>query len=343
MKKLHNYVLAIFSIIAINACQKPGVESDYEADNKQNFNYNSSTNKQITVIEGRLVFTNGEAFSTAVKELQKIKDYSIWESQFKGYKSSRALYEEWSSKDDKTAESTIDELKSIVKKTKTSKGIYDYQRIVQDDLLATLISSKGLIQIGDTVCLFIEDAVRRTPVKSIDQLFAQASPLVKTSVNEKLPINIKVRDTKSGRLAARLDQDSYDELFYTVNADLYRYHPNWWAIRYNFTQSYTSTGIKIDHQRDGTFAWRTSNAFNWNCNYTWQIYNYIGGTMGTPVLEAYNINAPSANDVSTYQPFRVQFSPSPPPFLVLATGTWISTGRDGTNHSLYFSINTTTN
>lgn len=299
----------------------------------------SSKKQNVTVIDGRLVFANNEAFTQVIKELQTTHQYTQWETQFADYTSSRTAFSQWEQADENKAAVSTGLIKLIAKKVKSSRGSDDYQRIIPDDLLATLVNKEGLLQIGDTVCLVTESEVRKTVTKSIGQLSSVASSQVIASPNVNLPISYSTDKSANGRLAAPLDQDEYDETFYTYDGDLYRFYSNWWAIRYNFPSSYTSTGINIKHQRDGTFSWRTSNAFNWRCTYTWLIYRNYDNAL---VLENYMITAPTANDVASYQPFRVEFSPSPPQYHIMANGTWIATGRNGQNYSRYFTLDTIT-
>ena len=201
----------------------------------------------VSVENGRLRFRDMAAFTSVTQSLQKNSDYDKWESQFRGYVSMRRSYAEVSKKFvDKDFD--VKELlpyQNVVMGRETSDGT-SYERVLCDDLLATVVSKDGVLQIGDSLYLPLDNQLRVVHIKNGSDIHKATGSVAVREV--KRVVSNQVQSSKAGaRMAGNTDNYYYDE--YTVDGRRHRFVANHWAKNYPFPEQYWSTGLRVEHQK----------------------------------------------------------------------------------------------
>ncbi|GAB3911518.1 hypothetical protein GCM10028803_53160 [Larkinella knui] len=325
-KSIYNsLVIGILANFAITSCEKPE-RLEFEVIGNSTEQSIRKAAQSITVIDGRLKFATTEAFSQAVKELNSTTDLLSWEKQFAGYKSMRRAFKELNEEELATDPKKFNEAQKIAKRITEEDGV-SFERTIVDATLATLVSSQGLLQIGDSLHLIGDQQVLSTLAVNEKELVKPSSALVKISpvVHKKT----KITTDKGGRIRATTgDVDDKYDIYYNADGRQHRYRSNGWAIVYYFTGGYWSTGVNIQHQRKQTFGWGSSNAFDWTSSGFWKVY------VDSPrsIIQDVTISPPLFSDIDEYQPYR--YSESPVTSMVVnryvnGQCNWQSRGRDG--------------
>jgi hypothetical protein len=279
---------------------------------------------EVSVVSGHLRFRNMTAFTNTVRLLQKGNNYDAWESQFQGYTSMRRAYTEVSTRfsDKDFDRKELLPYQNVVMARETQGGT-SFERVLCDDLLATVVSQKGILQIGDSLYLPLADQLRVVHAKNADDLSKGNANVVVRNVER-----VKSSQTQQPKLGARLagNTDNYYYYEYTFDGRRHRFIANHWAENYPFYPQYWSTGLRVEHQRKQTFGWGWSNAFNWNANYDWTYYYCSGG--GFYRRDASSFGAGETSEVQFYR-YSEPNGTAPANFRIVSSVTWSATGRDG--------------
>lgn len=107
---------------------------------------------EVSVVSGHIRFKNMTAFTNTVRLLQKGSDYDAWESQFQGYTSMRRAYTEVSTRysDKEFDRKELLSYQNVVTARETPTGA-SFERVLCDNLLATVVNRDGVVQIGDSL------------------------------------------------------------------------------------------------------------------------------------------------------------------------------------------------
>jgi hypothetical protein len=216
--------------------------------------------------------------------------------------------------------------------SREAQGGTSYERVLCDDLLATVVSKTGIVQIGDSLYQPLADQLRVVHLKNADDLYKGRGNVIIRNVQRVKSIENQ-RTSAGARVAGNTDNYYYYE--YTFDGRRHRFVANHWAMNYPFPQQYWSTGLRVEHQRKQTFGWSWSNAFDWNANYDSTYYYCSGG--GFYRRDASSYGAWETSEVQFYR-YSEPNGTAPANFRIVSSVTWSATGRNGLPYggSYYF-------
>lgn len=254
MKKKVCFSMYFLLVVLMAACHK-----EYQK------NQSEASEPDFIMSQGMLVFKDENSFMEILKGLYSIQDkLDMWERSIPGFVSQRTWFEELAK--DKLPEelSDVDKYKYVYAIVKEGDGALSMERNIYNDVLATLISKDGFIQIGDLVYRFTYERYYYTDIGNIEQLFVNkidvSSPDIKEKEIEREFIfeDINVSDARGitvGECTTTSDDKRVkglivrEELFGN-NCNITTKHQKkvlgvWWANSTSLSVSYSGNFVKM--------------------------------------------------------------------------------------------------
>lgn len=172
-------------------------------------------------------------------------------------------------------------------------------------------------------------------IKNTDELYKGGSSVAVRNVKRVMSTQAE-RSRPGARVAGNYDY--YDYIEYNFDGRRHRFVANHWAINYPFPQQYWSTGLRVEHQRRGSFGWSWSNAFNWNSNYEWTYYYCSGGGFYKRDTRLSGPAVPETREVEFYR-YSENNGTTPANFRIVSWINWSATGRDGLPYGGSYNFN----
>ena len=290
----------------------------------------------VILKENRLVFSSGKFVEKYIDDLKKGQTDEINKSynvNVKGFKSMQEKYDELISYGigEAIKDGSIENYKDVLEITTDEKGRKDFKIAVRNHLLSSIISEKGLIQIGSDVYKIENGNAYKVKEKDIQELFS--SDIKQSSKVSLINFNTNSKSNKQAKVNGEIGEEKYKEYIafpgaanrrFCTRIDIYR---GFWAQ--------TIYGeFSVMHQRDNWYGWGRLATGTWNYTYGGS-YTFKCPTDPNPSTTNWSnrniINYPSADYIWDDREGRPLFGIED---LVTNTsvnvsGTWSSFGNDG--------------
>jgi hypothetical protein len=227
------------------------------------------------VIDGRLVFKSREKLEADYAKMSKNQSaLSNFEAQFKGYTSQKQAFENFSSADlDRTNGDLTPFQDYVVKNVKNGEVSYD--EVIVPAIYSRLISSEGLLQIGEKVYKFVPNFIYEFNVSEMAAYRANKNNLSAIPNVQKMDFVAKRQklDVRTAYASSQLT-DSYEGNTRRAVAYLSTSEP---CCFFSWTAD-----IILKNQINGTWGWtgeRTELKFRGTIHYGTIPYSGIGFTV----------------------------------------------------------------
>ena len=299
----------------------------------------SSLSQKGSVIskDNRLIFSSGMFVEKYLSDLKKNQPNEINPSYsvgIKGFKSMQEKYDELIKYglEEAIKDGTIENYKDVLEITTDEKGRKDFNIAVRNHLLASIISEKGLMQVGNDVYKIKNGNAYKTSENNIQELFF--SDVKQSSKVSLITINVTSKSEKNAKVNGSVGEDKSKEYTAFPGAALRRFctridiYKNWWPW------SKTAYGeFSVRHQRDNWYGWGGLDAGPWNFNAGGSC-TFIYSTTSTPNIVTWQ----SVNEfplVSEGMYYNMSASPliglsgSVTSTTARIYGSWSASGNDG--------------
>ncbi|MEO1626741.1 MAG: hypothetical protein AAFV25_16425 [Bacteroidota bacterium] len=161
MKKIYFFVFtALIGMAALVSCQKENITTN-EAVQFEGF----------ALIDGRLAFDDEASYKDVLNQLYLAQDeLDKWEKAVPSYTSMRTQFESFTDENAEKILENFEEYKYLLAKISEPNGDYSIERNIYNDVISTLVSNDGFLQIGTTVYRFTHDHFYSVDVEDIDLL-----------------------------------------------------------------------------------------------------------------------------------------------------------------------------
>lgn len=226
---------------------------------------NTTQSDNFSLIEGRLAFDNEAAFRKTLDELYSTQNaLDEWEEAVSGYTSLRTVCETITYEKAEEFVNKSEKHKFIFAMVEEENGELSMERNIYNDVLATLISDKGFLQIGEKVYRFTYDYFYSTDVKDIDLLDINTidnlnSKVIRTEIKREFvhqdesSVSLKSQTigeciNQSGSKRTRgliVVEDVFDNDCIIMTKHQRKRFGRWWANKTSMSVQYSGNFVKI--------------------------------------------------------------------------------------------------
>ena len=283
----------------------------------------------VVLKDNRLVFSSDKFLDKYLSDLKKSQPHGMnpsYNVNIKGFKSMQEKYDELVSYGigEAMKDGSIENYKDVLEITTDEKGRKEFNIAVGNHLLASIISEKGLYQMGNDVYKIKDGKAYKTTEDNIEELSSVGiKESNKVSVVEFI---VTPKSNKSAKVNQYVDQQQTTEPYSAfAGANARRFCTRIVIARVNFT-SYAE--FSVTHQRDNWNGWGELATGPWiyyNAGGTYSFSNNVSGNFLPLIVNNY----PSSGRIW----HEMEVNSGYPPYLVSRvisiSGTWRANGNDG--------------
>ena len=223
----------------------------------------------VNLKDNRLLFSSGTFAEKYLSDLKKSQPDGVnptYSADIKGFKSMQEKYDELMKYDigEAIKDGTIENYKDVLEITTDEKGRKDFKIAVRNHLLASIISEKGLIQIGNDVYKIKNGNAYRTDEKNIQELYSLEKKSDKVSV---VAFEVTSKSNKSAKVNGNIGEEKSKPYIAFGGAATRRFCTRIDIYRGGIFNSDTWYGeFSVRHQRDNWYGWGGLSAGPWSFN-----------------------------------------------------------------------------
>jgi hypothetical protein len=328
--RLFVVTLSLCSTVFLQSCKDAMLEPE---------KVETSPSQEGTVIlkDNRLVFSSDKFLDKYLSDLKKSQPNGMnpsYNVNIKGFKSMQEKYDELMKYglEEAIKDGTIENYKDVLEITTDEKGRKEFNIAVGNHLLASIISEKGLYQIGNDVYKIKDGKAYKTDEKNTQGLF---SPDLKQSSNVSV-VEFKVtpKSNKSAKVNGAVDEQQVTTPYLIWTGASERRFCTRIQIYRSGNTSYGE--VSVTHQRDNWYGWGEVETGPWISYNAGGSYSFSPGGSGnfTPLIVN---NYPSSAKIWHNMEVTSVYPPWYSSRVVTMSATWKAIGNNYAEYNDTFS------
>ena len=327
--RLFVITLSLCSTVFLQSCKDAMLEPE---------KVETSPSQEGTVVlkDNRLVFSSDKFLDKYLNDLKKNQPNGMTPSynvNIKGFKSMQEKYDELVSYGigEAIKDGSIENYKDVLEIITDEKGRKDFNIAVRNHLLASIISEKGLIQIGNDVYKIKNGNAYKANVDHIQELFS--SDVTQSNKVSLVSFNTTSKSNKNAKVNGEIGEERSQEYIAFNGAATRRF-----CTRIDIYRGFWSHSIygefSATHQRNNWYGWGELPTGPWNFN-AGGSYTFKYSTYSNPVTT----NWTSLNVIKYPSSGRIWWSREARPLFMIedlvtntsvnVSGNWSASGNDG--------------
>jgi len=224
----------------------------------------------VVLKDNRLVFSSGKFVEKYINDLKKNQANAgltqLYSVDVKGFKSMQEEYNELIKYGigEAIKDGSIANYKDILEITTDEKGRKDFKVAVRNHLLASIINTKGLIQIGNDVYKIKGGKAYKTQEKDIHEL--SSLDIKKSGKVSIIAFAVNSKSDKSARVNDSIGEDKSQEYSAFDGAATRRFCTRIDIYRGFWSPSTIYGEFSVRHQRDNWYGWGSIETGPWSFN-----------------------------------------------------------------------------
>lgn len=262
--RLFVVTLLVCSTAFLQSCKDAMLEHEKVETGKNGLLQEGSVNLK----DNRLVFSSGTFVEKYLSDLKKSQPDGMnptYSADIKGFKSMQEKYDELMKYDIGKAikDGTIENYKDVLEITTDEKGRKDFKIAIRNHLLASIVSEKGLIQIGNDVYKIKNGNAYKTDEKNIQELSSIEKKSDKISV---VAFGVTSKSNKSAKVNGEIGEDRSIPYTAFAGAATRRFCTRIDIYKGFWSPSTVYGEFSVRHQRDNWYGWGGLDAGPWSFN-----------------------------------------------------------------------------
>jgi hypothetical protein len=322
--RLFVVALTLCSTVFLQSCKDAMLEPEKVETNK----IDPLQEGSVVSKDNRLVFSSDKFLDKYLSDLKKSQPDGMnpsYNVNIKGFKSMQEKYDELMKYglEEAIKDGTIENYKDVLEITTDEKGRKEFNIAVGNHLLASIISEKGLYQMGNDVYKIKDGKAYKTTEDNIQELSSVG--IKESSRVSVVEFRVPSKSNKSAKVNGYVDEQQSPNVYTAFpGASARRFCTRIIIERVNNT-SYAQ--FSVTHQRDNWYGWGelpTGPWISYNAGGTYSFSYGVSGNFTPLIVNNYPSSAKIWHDMevtSIYPPWYASR-------VITISGTWKANGND---------------